>query len=90
MKKRIFGLTLALAVSACARGDSASDSAAAASSSDPVAAAAATAKALEANPAGADSILKASGHTRDSFQELMYEIAADSAKAAAYTAAKGG
>jgi hypothetical protein len=88
MKRLISGLALAAAMSACARGENAADSTAA--SSDPVVTAAATAKAIEANPAGADSILKAAGYTRESFQQLMYDIAADSAKAAAFAAAKGG
>lgn len=45
-------------------------------------------KAMEANPAAADSILAAAGYTRDSFQQLMYDIAADSAASASYEAAK--
>lgn len=49
--------------------------------------AAAVAKALAANPAKADSILTAAGHTRASFAELMYDIAADSAMSATYAAA---
>lgn len=76
---------LVLTVS-CAKGDTAVDTATVAG--DPVVVAATTAKAIEANPAGADSILKAAGHTRESFQALMYEIAADSAKSATYAAAK--
>jgi hypothetical protein len=86
MKQLIAGLVIATAIAGCARGDTAADSSAAA---DPVIAAAATAKAIEANPAGADSILKAGGYTLESFQQLMYDIAADSTKAAAFAAAKG-
>jgi hypothetical protein len=91
MRKTIVGMALAASLTACATSDKAADSTAAApttASADPVTAAAATAKAMEANPAGADSILTAAGHTRESFQQLMYDIAADSAKSAAYAAAK--
>ena len=45
------------------------------------------ARAIEANPAAADSILATRGVTRAGLDSLMYAIAADSAKAAAYTAA---
>jgi hypothetical protein len=89
--KRLLILALAVALTACASGDKAADSTAADSTTvaaDPVTAAAATAKAIEANPSGADSILSAAGHTRESFQQLMYDIAADSAKSATYAAAK--
>ena len=89
MRKSIFALAIAVAISACARAENAADSTAATTTpADPVVAAAATAKAIEANPAAADSILTAAGYTRESFQQLMYDIAADSAKAAAYAAAK--
>jgi hypothetical protein len=55
---------------------------------DRVATAAAVSKALETNPAAADSILRANGMTADEFQRLMYDIARDSAQSAAYAAAK--
>jgi hypothetical protein len=55
---------------------------------DRAVAAAAVANAIAANPAGADSILRAARYTEDSFGRLLYEIAADSAQAAAYTAAR--
>lgn len=87
MKTLIVGLAIATMLAGCGRGDTAADSSGA--SADPVIAAASTAKAIEANPAGADSILKAAGYTLESFQELMYDIAADSTKAAAFVAAKG-
>lgn len=45
------------------------------------------ARAIEANPAAVDSILSAHGLTRPGLDSLMYAIAADSAKAAAYSAA---
>ena len=83
MRTLVFGAVL-LTAAGCSRGQSASD----ATASDPVVKAATTAKAIEARPAAADSILTAAGYTRDSFQKLMYEIAADSAKSAAYAAAK--
>lgn len=46
------------------------------------------ARAIEAAPASADSILSAHGLTRYGLDTLMYAIAADSAKTAAYTAAR--
>ena len=78
---------------ACAREERRPDTSAAAvaanaSASDRARAAAKVANAIAANPAAADSILKANGHTRDSFQRLMFEIAADSALSAVYAAAK--
>jgi hypothetical protein len=50
--------------------------------------AAGVADAMERAPNAADSILSAAGYTRESFERLMYEIAADSAEAAAYAAAR--
>jgi len=52
-----------------------------------VALAVTVARAVEANPAATDSILAAQGLTRAGLDSLMFAIAADSAKAAAYTAA---
>lgn len=46
------------------------------------------ANAIEALPSSADSILKAAGHTPESFQQLMYDIAADSAMSAEYAATR--
>ena len=46
------------------------------------------ARAIDAAPASADSILSANGLTRDGLDSLMYVIAADSAKTAAYSAAR--
>jgi hypothetical protein len=83
MRSLVIGAAL-LAVVGCKSGGNAADS----TTSDPVVKAATTAKAIEARPAAADSILTAAGYTRESFQKLMYEIAADSAKSAAYAAAK--
>jgi hypothetical protein len=62
-------------------------SASTASTGDRAGTAANVANAIRANPAAADSILTANGFTRDSFEELMYEIAADSALSATYAAA---
>jgi len=48
----------------------------------------AVAQAIAAAPAKVDSILSAHGLTRAGLDSLMYTIAADSTKAAAYTAAR--
>ena len=83
---------LLLATAACASGEKKSDTAAATTTAAPAnnraRTAASVANAIEANPAKADSILKAAGFTRDSFQQAMYQIAADSAMSADYAAAK--
>jgi hypothetical protein len=50
--------------------------------------AATVARAIDAAPAKADSILAAHGLTREGLDSLMYAIAADSAKSAAYSAAR--
>lgn len=84
---------LLLLVAACARTETASDTAAGMTTAtvpDRATKAAAVSDAIAANPAAADSILQANGYTQDSFQKEMYEIAADSAQSAAYTAAKKG
>lgn len=47
----------------------------------------AAANAIQAMPERTDSILAAHGLTRAGFDALMYEIAADSSKARAYTQA---
>lgn len=77
---------------ACARTETpATDTGAAGATTaatDRVATAAMVSNAIAANPAGADSILKANGMTADEFQRLMYDIARDSAQSAAYAAAK--
>jgi hypothetical protein len=83
--------TVLIATAACAGGEKKVDTTAASitpPADDRATAAAKIANAIAANPAGADSILTANGHTRDSFQQLMYEIAADSVMSATYTAAK--
>src|SRR5687767_10784686 len=59
-----------------------------ASSADRARAAARVANAIAANPAAADSILRANNHTRESFEKAIWEIAADSAMSAVYAAAR--
>ena len=84
-------LLIALGCARGERGDADTTPAASTSTASPAdraRAAAAVAKAIEANPAGADSILQAAGYTRDSFEKMIYEIAADSVMSAAYAAAK--
>lgn len=58
-----------------------------ASDMTPVDHAVAVARAIRAQPTAADSILAAHDLTRDAFDALMYDIAADSALARAYTEA---
>jgi hypothetical protein len=50
--------------------------------------AARVADAIARSPNAADSILSAAGYTPESWERLMYDIAADSAEAAAYAAAR--
>ncbi len=50
-------------------------------------AAAALAKKIQANPSGADKILKDAGTSREAFEALMYEIAQDPAASREYAAA---
>lgn len=50
--------------------------------------AATVARAIDAAPASADSIISAHGLTRAALDSLMYVIAGDSAKSAAYIAAR--
>jgi hypothetical protein len=83
----------ALLVAACSggRGDTSAelDTAAPTTQLAPdVQLAATVARAIDVAPASADSILSAHGLTRDGLDSLMYAIAADSAKTAAYTAAR--
>lgn len=93
MKVLWLGAGLLLAATGCARGGEQPDAAGAAaaataSTADRALTAAALANAIAANPMATDSILSAAGYTPDSFQQLMYEIAADSAMSAAYAAAR--
>lgn len=92
MRHLYLGAVMLVAAAGCASGDKEVDTTAAvvpaAEPEDRGTTAAKLANAIAANPAGADSILSAAGYTRDSFQQLMYEIAADSALSASYAAAK--
>ncbi len=90
MRVLYVGLAALLAVSGCKGGEKGADTAveAATPAADRARSAAATADAIAANPSAADSILGAAGFTRDSFDKLMFEIAADSAMSAAYAGAK--
>jgi hypothetical protein len=77
------GTALILAA-ACGRSDGRSTGA---SARAPVDRAVAVAQAIRAHPSAADSILAAHELTRDGLDALMYDIAADSALARAYTEA---
>jgi hypothetical protein len=88
MRYACLGAAVLFTAVGCAGGEKAADSAAAAPTGDRAQTAAAVSNAIAANPSAADSILRAAGHTRDSFEKLMYEIAGDSAMSVAYTAAK--
>lgn len=84
------GAALLLAAAGCAGGGEQADTAVAGAgaTADRAVTAAVVANAIAANPAAADSILSAAGYTPDGFQQLMYEIAADSAMSASYAAAR--
>jgi len=85
-----FGAVLLLAAIGCGQGGEKADTtvSVATSATDRAVTAAAVANAIAANPSAADSILQAAGYTPAGFQELMYDIAADSAMSAAYAAAR--
>jgi hypothetical protein len=85
------GIAIVLAVSACAKADKPATTTtvtATPTASDRALSAARSANAIASNPQAADSILKANGYTQDSFEKLMFEIAADSAMSATYSAAR--
>lgn len=90
MIRRAAAATLLLLAAACAGDDDRRDTSAAAdtTATGRARAAAAVANAIAAKPEAADSILGAAGHTREEFEALMYDIAADSTMSAAYAAAK--
>ncbi len=96
MTRTIVAASLMLIATGCAADDRHSDTTAAhasAAARDTSVAgrarsAAAVANAIAAKPAAADSILRAAGYTREEFEKLLYDIAADSAMSAVYTAAK--
>ena len=86
---------LLVSVAACAKPDAGTDTAGATTALAPAPAApdsatiaATIANAIAANPAKADSILQANGHTAQSFEDLTFRIAADSAMSARYAAAR--
>ncbi len=90
MRVLYVGLAALLAVSGCKGGEKGADTAVvtATLAADRALSAAVTADAIAANPAAADSILGAAGYSRESFDKLMFEIAADSAMSAAYAGAR--
>jgi len=90
MRALRFGAVLLLAAIGCGRGGEKANTtvSVATSAADRAVTAAAVANAIAANPSAADSILQAAGYTPAGFQELMYEIAADSAMSASYAAAR--
>lgn len=83
-------LSLLMVSAACAGDDDMTDTSAARDTSmaGRATSAAAVANAIAANPTAADSILRAAGYSREAFEQLMYDIAADSAMSAAYAAAR--
>lgn len=82
-------VALVLVATSCARDASENaGSTSAASEMDRATSAAAVSNAIAANPAAADSILRAHGYTTADFERLMYDIASDSAMSARYAAAK--
>ena len=90
MRVLYVGLAALLAVSGCKGGEQGAGTAveAATPAEGRARSAAVTADAIAANPAAADSILSAAGYSRESFDKLMFEIAADSAMSAAYAGAR--
>lgn len=84
-------LAAGAAGAACARETPGTDTTAAqtpAAAPDTAAIAANIANAIAANPAKTDSILQANGHTAQSFEDLMFRIAADSGMSARYAAGR--
>jgi hypothetical protein len=80
--------TALILVAACSRpGGQTADAAGGSSAMPVVDRAVVVARAIQANPAATDSILGAHGLTRVGFDSLMYDVAADSALARAYTEA---
>lgn len=89
----ITSAALSLMLGACQKPDAAPEqmpaveAATVAQSDSGVALAASIARAVNGNPQAADSILTAHGTTAPQLDSLMYAIASDSARAAAYAAA---
>lgn len=83
-------LFVAFAVAACARdaGNAGDTAVATGTQTDSATAAATISNAISANPAATDSILRANGHTAESFERLLYDIAADSTLSSRYAAVR--
>lgn len=79
--------TALILVAACGRSGGEDDANQRASASTSLDRAVEVARALQTHPSASDSILAAHGLTQAGFNALMYEIAADSALARAYTEA---
>jgi hypothetical protein len=88
--RAISSFALLLAAVACSGRDDRADTTAArdTTAAGRARSAAAVANAIAAKPAAADSVLRAAGYTPEEFEQLMYDIAADSAMSAVYAAAK--
>ncbi len=92
MNRRLMVLSAGLLlVGACAKAERSEDAmaetaaATASATADPgVEKAVAVYRGIQANQAAAESVLTANGLTAESLDSLMYEIATDSARAAAY------
>jgi len=99
MNRRLPFIAAAIALAACRKadreaGNPAQDTAQSAAAASPaaslppdVALAVEIARAVQANPSAADSVLAAHRLSRAGLDSLVYAIAADSTKAAAYSAA---
>ena len=96
MNRRLIVVPMMLATLGACGGADRDDDAAADSAAAPVAAsprdadvelAVAVYRGIEASPAAVDSVLAAHGVTETGLDSLMYRIASDSARAAAYAAA---
>jgi len=87
---RVLHVALAalIAATACTAGGKGAGSTAAATPVERARDAARTANAIANRPAAADSILGAAGFTRETYQQLLYDIAADSAMSAEYASIK--
>ncbi|MEP7325350.1 MAG: hypothetical protein ABI836_05310 [Gemmatimonadota bacterium] len=85
-RRTILGTSLLLLAVACQKGDRDRAGVMTGAGAD-VDQAVEVARGLKANQAAAESVLAAHGLTPEGFDSLMYEIAADSAKAAAYRSA---
>ena len=57
---------------------------------DPVQTAAEIANAIDGDPGTADEVLKKHGMTEEAYRALLYDIAEDPAKSAAFVEARGG